>query len=150
VEEVMDAMRQHICALLRRDAQMQHPLSFVVIVPDWVTEGGLGQALRQSPPPSAAIASMWTNADGFTRKVVHIKEQAFLDGFQHTFRRAAFRTPNPTLCIVMQNDAGAAKWPVTDDATFSAPLLACWAKAASAVPAPKFGGAVRHQRRDDE
>ena len=128
VEELMEQMRLHLVALLQASDK---PLSFTMIVPDWVTDGG-GTNVRKEPMPSPSLRKIFEGADGFTRMTLQVKDHAFLDGFQHTFRRALFRPPNPTLVMVMQNEAGAAAWPAT--AQVAEKIKAAWAAAAEGVP----------------
>jgi hypothetical protein len=102
VEELMENMRAHIEHLL---ASSRRPLSFCVIIPQW------------EDPMTPCIAKMYANETGSLRRrvVVPKAKHIYLDGFQHTLRDTPFKPVHNTLFLFLQNDAGAEKWPVTDD-----------------------------------
>lgn len=148
VEELMSDMTCHLVHLLSNSTL---PLSFVVSVPDWVTDGQGNvpkhDAGSGTVPPSPSLTRIFTNADGFTRRSFICEDHAFLDGFQHTYRSPMFRTPNPTMIMIMQNLAGAQKWPVTD--AIVRDLIAQWAEAAKDVPENGYRVLARKRERED-
>jgi hypothetical protein len=118
VEELMEEMRLHIEALI---AASDRPLSFAIIIPEW------------TDPITPCIAKIYQNATGtLKRKIVVPKEaHVYHDGFQHTLRDTLFKPVHNTLVLVMQNEAGSRKWPVTDDVEKR--ILATWAACAEGV-----------------
>lgn len=115
VEELMEEMRLHIVRLLQNSTR---PLSFCIIIPEW----------RQNPTP--VIQNMDTNEGGFVKRmiVVPLAEHVYVDGFQHCLRDSYFKPVHNTLCVVMQNEAGAKKWPCNDEVEKK--ILGVWADVA--------------------
>ena len=132
VEELMEEMRLHIESLLRASSR---PLSFSIIIPEW------------TDPITPCIAKIYENVTGsLKRKIVVPKEaHVYHDGFQHTLRDTLFKPVHNTLVLVMQNDAGSHKWPVTDDVERK--ILATWAKCAEGVRDNPLL-AIKRQRED--
>ena len=102
VEELMEAMRVHICQLLRNSSR---PLSFCIVIPEW----------RENPTP--VIQNMDLNVEGFVRRMIVVPqaEHVYVDGFQHCLRESYFKPVHNTLVVIMQNNAGAVKWPATEE-----------------------------------
>ena len=81
------------------------PLSFVIIVPGWLEDEGY--RLMSS---CQYIKAHWMIAQ---------QEHGFCDGAQHQRRDRYRSSPYDTAVFVLQNDAGAAKWPITRGAATS-------------------------------
>ena len=97
VPAVLSRMQAHVeAALLATSA----PLSFAVIIPQWEGEDGW-RGLADSP----MLRRRFTVAQ---------REHGYLEGSQH-WRRSSFRVSTcDTTVFVIQNDAGAERWPATD------------------------------------
>jgi phosphorylated CTD-interacting factor 1 len=99
-EEVMDQMARHLMVVLESS---DRPLSFVVFVPDW----------RQPLLEAQRIME----ASRFLRDQLVLKgrQHWYVVGHQHQADERAddrfFELPMDTHIYVLQNDAGAAKWP---------------------------------------
>lgn len=119
VEELMEQMRVHLETLM---SSSERPLSFLVMVPRW------------EHPMTPCIQRIRENKSGFLRRIIVLpqNEHIFLDGFQHCLRVLPFRPVHDTLTFVLQNDAGAAKWPADDART--ARLLEVHKKTTDGVP----------------
>ena len=137
VPEVLDAAVQHVLALLRASAR---PLSFVVVVPAWpetrafATLHGAASAdvrrwsLRLSQPAHGYCDG---GSGGLSKggQATDAGRRPPLAGAQHQ-RRARYRPASfDTLVSVLQNAAGAERWPVRPAeleadlaAAFKAPL----------------------------
>ena len=126
VEELMHQMHAHLVSLLCKSSR---PLSFVMIVPDWVH-------CRQQP--SASLSAIVSNVAGFTRRVIIVPrdQHTYLDGFQHCLRDSFFKPVHDTLALIMQNDAGAAKWPATP--AVERAVLDAWADVARDIADNSF------------
>ena len=115
----MDAMAARIDALLADASPRRGALSFVVVVPAWGAGAKAAAALEASAFCRAALR-------------VRASEHGFCDGAQHS--AAADATPNrhrpsswDTSVTLLQNDAGARRWPLSSaalDAGFGAALRA--------------------------
>jgi phosphorylated CTD-interacting factor 1 len=118
VEELMEAMRVHIEALVAASAR---PLSFAIIIPEW------------TDPITPCIAKIYENKTGSLRRKIVVPKEAHVyhDGFQHTLRDTLFKPVHNTLVLVLQNDAGSRKWPVSDEVERK--ILAPWAACAEGV-----------------
>eukprot|EP01065_Artemidia_motanka_P022890 TRINITY_DN27140_c0_g1_i1.p1 TRINITY_DN27140_c0_g1~~TRINITY_DN27140_c0_g1_i1.p1 ORF type:complete len:519 (+),score=162.71 TRINITY_DN27140_c0_g1_i1:64-1557(+) len=97
VPEVMWSTARRIELLLKAS---QKPLSFVVVIPAW----------KQVPAWEQFGVSRWRRL----RFVIPVSEHGFVDGKQHTCARDQLARPPSydTAIIVLQNEAGAEKWPV--------------------------------------
>lgn len=110
-EELMEAMVNHFERLL---ADSIEPLSFIVFLPEW-----------RDPPPNALIK---LEGSHFKKRqvVVPAMEHEYRHGFQHILSKSEIniRAAHGTLVIWLQNEAGAARWSVTDHNVMA--LLEAW------------------------
>ena len=127
VEEVMEEMRLHMEQLL---AATDQPLSFTIVVPAWT---------NPVPPSHQALTE---NKSGYLRRKILFPadDHVYLDGFQHTLRDAPFKPVHETVVFIIQNEAGAVKWPATD--AVEADLRATWKELATTVVRPVLGGPI--------
>eukprot|EP00760_Papus_ankaliazontas_P007619 PhM_4_TR13411/c0_g1_i1/m.81795/K17584/PCIF1; phosphorylated CTD-interacting factor 1 len=136
VEELMEEMRVHICSLLRNSSR---PLSFCIVIPEWRTV------------PTPVIQNMDANVEGFVRRmiVVPLDQHVYVDGFQHCLRDSYFKPVHNTLVVIMQNDAGAKKWPASEEVEKR--ILSVWASVAHNIQDnPLFTSTDKKRERDGE
>ena len=96
--DVMSAMVSHIHSLFTASTG---PLSFVVVVPKW---------------DQAAFYTSLSSSPRLQRKMVIVKEEhGYCDGASFQ-RQDRFRdSPYDTLVFLLQNQAGAKKWPASTE-----------------------------------
>ena len=96
-------------------------LSFLAVVPDWGGGSSAAQALRESPFLRANVT-------------IPAADHVFVDGAQHRVRDRHRPSSWDTAVLLLQNDAGAAKWPL-DTKTLARVVRASFRRAANeAVP----------------
>jgi phosphorylated CTD-interacting factor 1 len=127
-EEVMDAMAARIEYLLA------HPqagaLSFAVVIPAW------------SDPPLPAREAMLASRFLRTDAVVPALRHGYRNGLQHLVNEETepFNATHDTHILVLQNDAGATRWPITA-ATLQG-LVDVWLQTTAAAGGVIPGGAA--------
>jgi phosphorylated CTD-interacting factor 1 len=99
-EEVMDRMANHLESLLMGSAQ---PLSFVVFVPDWQN------------PISPGLKTMHQSKFNQGELLLKGGSYEYVLGTQHITPDRHFLIPFDTRLFFLQNEAGASKWPITDN-----------------------------------
>jgi hypothetical protein len=101
-DEVMDACAVWLEHLLSRSSA---PLSFAVMVPHW------------SDPPTRFIPAMEQSRFTRQRFIIAAYQHRYISGAQHAVSSQPqdryFKAVHETAFFIMQNDAGAAKWPAT-------------------------------------
>eukprot|EP00743_Colponemidia_sp_Colp-15_P006368 GILK01006854.1.p1 GENE.GILK01006854.1~~GILK01006854.1.p1 ORF type:complete len:453 (-),score=67.01 GILK01006854.1:276-1598(-) len=97
IEEIMYAMALKIDNLLK---QAEGPMSFVIILPAW----------DDTPAYAHLLASPFYNRTVVFRKRKHV----YIDGFQHRAKNQIRQSQADSFVVFLQNDAGAAKWPISD------------------------------------
>ena len=97
VPEVLAFAAAKIGALLGDAAK--GALSFLAVVPDWGGGSSAAQALRESPFLRASVT-------------IPAADHVFVDGAQHRVRDRHRPSSWDTAVLLLQNDAGAAKWPL--------------------------------------
>ncbi|CAH1270740.1 PCIF1 [Branchiostoma lanceolatum] len=101
-EELLNAMAEHLERLL---ATSSEPLSFLVFIPEW------------RDPPIPALLRMENSI--FKRKTVVVPafEHEYRSGLQHVCsgNDLYHKSVHGTLVLILQNEAGFAKWGPTDD-----------------------------------
>ncbi|CAE6941064.1 pcif1, partial [Symbiodinium sp. CCMP2592] len=111
-EEVMDLMAKKLLALLRGSGE--RPLSFVVFVPDWgdaCTALGLMSGEEFKPFRHFAHGS-YILARG--REHEYISGVQFFHDSGADASRRYYDVPHGTRVYVLQNSAGATRWPFTE------------------------------------
>jgi len=118
-EEVMAAMADRIEELL--SASTAGALSFAVIVPEWVN------------PPTPALETMKRSRFLRAELVVKSTDHAYRNGQQHLVQESVELFPpfHDSHLFILQNDAGADRWPATPGVMER--LAAAW----SVAPAPR-------------
>ena len=114
VPRLLDRAGAHMHALL---AAAAGPMSFAVVVPGWLEDPGW-RRLQASP---------------YRRRLVLLSraDHGFVDGAQHQRQDRYRPSPFDTGVFLLQNDAGAAAWPLSAEA--EAELRSAFAQA---VPSP--------------
>ena len=92
-------------------------LSFLAVVPDWGGGSSAAQALRESPFLRANVT-------------IPAADHVFVDGAQHRVRDRHRPSSWDTAVLLLQNDAGAAKWPL-DTKTLARVVRASFRRAAN-------------------
>ncbi|CAH0373295.1 unnamed protein product [Pelagomonas calceolata] len=92
-------------------------LSFLAVVPDWGGGSSAAQALRESPFLRANVT-------------IPAADHVFVDGAQHRVRDRHRPSSWDTAVLLLQNDAGAAKWPL-DTKTLARVARASFRRAAN-------------------
>ena len=102
------------------------PLSFLVVVPDWGGAASAARACRASPRARAEAT-------------IGAADHVFADGAQHRVADRYRPSSWDTAVVLLQNDRGAAKWPL-DSATLAATLKRSFSRAANDPAAPRAPG----------
>ena len=128
VSEVMDAMVDKMEALL---AAAAGPMSFFVVIPAWAETRAFQRLAPPGPAGGGKGAPLARSAWLREAFVVGREAHGFYDGGQHQRRERHRPASFDSLVAVLQNGAGAEKWPVGPGGAFRRELGEAFAAAAS-------------------
>ena len=101
-EDVIDAASEHILRLLTAAQEGRLPLAFAVVLPGWTDCKGYQRLLSATPLLRRTL-------------LLAASDHGFVDGGQHARPRTHRESPYDTMLFVLQTDAAAATWPLSDE-----------------------------------